>query len=217
MPRERSDFFRDSSSVEKEKIFVLAFEGNKTEEQYFSSFRQSNKFNSDLIYLHLLTREKGDTNSSPKHVFNKLKKEAKDEFNFSKNDELWMIIDRDEWKNISEIITECKQLENMHVAVSAPSFEFWLLLHIKDISEYNEQELNDISLNKKVSKNRNFIEKKIIEVLGSYNKTKLKTEHYIPHLDRAILQSKKLNVETEGYPLKLGSDVFKVVEKIINR
>lgn len=54
MPREREDFFRESNTTEREKIFVLAFEGNKTEEKYFSEFRDSNKFNDELIYLHLL-------------------------------------------------------------------------------------------------------------------------------------------------------------------
>ena len=37
-------------------------------------------------------------------VFNKLKKEAKDEYNFNSQDELWMIIDKDRWRNIDAII-----------------------------------------------------------------------------------------------------------------
>ena len=32
MPREREDLFKESNSLEKEKIIVLAFEGNETEE-----------------------------------------------------------------------------------------------------------------------------------------------------------------------------------------
>ena len=181
MPRERHDFFRESRTIEKEKVFVLAFEGNKTEEQYFSALKDSEKFNNELIYLHLLKRKKNDTNSAPKHVFNKLKKEAKDEFNFSHSDELWMIIDKDEWKDIPEIIGECEKLKNMYVAVSNPCFELWLLLHIKNLSDYSQEEVNKILENKKVSKNRNYIEKKLVEILGSYNKTKLKAEEYIPH------------------------------------
>lgn len=74
MPGEREEFFRESDTLEKERIFVLAFEGNKTEERYFSAFRESNKFNDELIYLHLLTRERDDTKSAPNHVLNKLKK-----------------------------------------------------------------------------------------------------------------------------------------------
>lgn len=54
MPREREEFFRESNTSEREKIFILAFEGNITEEKYFSEFKNSNKFNDELIYLHLL-------------------------------------------------------------------------------------------------------------------------------------------------------------------
>lgn len=70
MPREREEFFRESNTSEREKIFVLAFEGNETEDKYFSEFRDSHKFNDERIYLHLLKRAKNDTNSAPNHVFN---------------------------------------------------------------------------------------------------------------------------------------------------
>ena len=35
MPRERQEFFRESNSKEKERIYILAFEGNVTEVEYF--------------------------------------------------------------------------------------------------------------------------------------------------------------------------------------
>src|SRR5690606_7033455 len=135
------ELFRESNSIEKERIIVLAFEGNDTERIYFEDFRSSVRFNDSLICLHLLSRSKDDTNSAPNHVFNKLKREAKDEFNFNKEDELWMIIDTDRWKNIPQIVQSCKAEGNMFVAVSNPCFEFWLLLHIKNLEDYSEEEL----------------------------------------------------------------------------
>lgn len=213
MPREREEFFRESNTTEREKIFVLAFEGNITEEKYFSEFKNSSKFNDELIYLHLLKRSADDTNSAPNHVFSKLKKEAKDEFNFKKGDELWMIIDTDRWKNIPKIIEACNDLENMFVAVSNPCFEFWLLLHIKDIQEYNEDELELLLKNKKAG-NRNFVDTKIVEIVGSYNKTNLKTEDFLPHIDTAVLRAKNLDQPQEEYPTKLGSHIYKLIEKL---
>lgn len=41
MGREREEFFRDSNTDEREKIFVLAFEGNDTEEIYFEALKGS--------------------------------------------------------------------------------------------------------------------------------------------------------------------------------
>ena len=214
MPREREAFFRQSNTTEKEKIFILAFEGNKTEEKYFEEFKDSNKFNNDLIYLHLLKRDKKDTNSAPIHVFNKLKREAKDEFNFHTGDELWMIIDTDRWENIPDIARDCNAADNMYIAISNPCFEFWLLLHIKNIEEYSEDELLAILKNKKVTARKNYIDTKLTEILGSYNKTNLNTHAFLPTLDWAVMQAKKLDTPGETYPTKLGSHIYKLIEKI---
>ena len=214
MPREREDLFRESNSLEKEKIIVLAFEGNNTEEMYFEEFKNSEIFDEALIFLHLLKRPKTDTNSAPNHVFKKLKKEAKDEYNFKDTDELWMIIDTDRWKNIPDIISECKKQSNMFVAVSNPCFEFWLLLHIKNITDYTENELDLILKNDKVSSKKNYIDSKISEILGSYNKSNPKPELFLPTIDFAIEQAKKLDKQEYEYPKDLGSHVYKVVEKL---
>jgi hypothetical protein len=214
MPREREDLFRESDSLEKETIIVLAFEGNDTEEIYFETFKESMLFNDALIFLHLLKRDKGDHNSAPNHVFKKLKKEAKDEYNFKNTDELWMIIDTDRWKNIPDIISECKKQSNMFVAVSNPCFEFWLLLHIKNIADYDENELALILKNAKVSNKKNYVDFKITEILGSYNKSNPKPELFLPTVDFAIKQAKQLAINDDEYPEKLGSHVYKVVEKL---
>ncbi len=214
MPRERQDFFRESQTIEKEKIVVLAFEGNNTERLYFEEFKNTTRFNNELIYLHLLKRPKNDTNSAPNHVFNKLKKEAKDEFNFNANDELWMIIDTDKWRNIPQIIIECKKAGNMHVAVSNPCFEFWLLLHIKNIGEFSQNELDLILKNEKITSKKNYVDKIIMEILGSYNKNNPQLDNFLPHIDYAIIQAKGLDFDNEEFPSKLGSHIYKIIDKL---
>jgi hypothetical protein len=109
MPREREEFFRESGTDSKEKVFVIAYEGNETEKIYFEALKEDSRFNDEIICLHLLSRQRGDTNSAPNHVFSKLKREAKDEYNFNESDELWMVIDRDRWRNIPDIIKKCKE------------------------------------------------------------------------------------------------------------
>lgn len=126
-----------------------------------------------------------------------------------------MIIDTDRWKNIDKIVIECKKQKNMFVAVSNPSFEFWLLLHIKDINEYSDEELNLILENKKKSKrSKNYVDKKIIEILGTYDKRNPKSERFLPSIEKAISQAKLLNNPEEEYPSKLGTFVYKVIEKL---
>lgn len=216
MPRERQDLFRISNTKEKEKIIVLAFEGNIAEEKYFEELKSIDDFNDGLIYLHLLKRPRNDTNSAPQHVYKKLKKEAKEEYNFKGEDELWMIIDRDSWPNIDEIIRLCRTQGNMHVAVSNPCFEFWLLLHTCDFSSITDTERQDIFENKRISNRKRYIDKILGEkLLGGYNKSNPKVKRLIHKVRQAVREAKSIHKEEDIYPAALGSDVFKVVEKML--
>lgn len=220
MPRERQEFFRESKTSEKERIVVLAFEGNDTERLYFEALRVYDRFNDDLIYLHLLTRKKTDTNSSPSHVFKKLKKEAKDEYNFGSSDELWMIIDKDRWKNIPEVISLCAEQGNMFVAGSNPCFEMWLLLHVKDISSLSKDEKDKLLANKRVSGSKNskkYIDKFLSDLLDAgYNKSNPKPERFLELIDTAIKQGEDLDNPPEDFPSDLGSHVYKIVKQLID-
>lgn len=217
MGRERQELFRESNTKTKEKIIVLAFEGNDTEDLYFSALKDYERYNDELIYLHILRRPKNDTKSSPRHVFNKLKKEAKDVYNFDAIDELWMIIDTDRWRNIAEIVQECQNQGNMFAAVSNPNFELWLLLHVQDISAFTPGELDKVLKNKKTSAKggRTHVEKLLVEVLGSYNKSNILPERFLPHIDDAIARARALDAVAEVYPSVVGSHVYKIVEKLI--
>lgn len=215
MPRERTEIFRESNSKPKEKIFILAYEGNDTEAKYFEAFKDTVRFNDELIHLKSLRRPKGDTYSAPIHVFNKLKREAKDEYNFSDNDELWMIIDRDQWKNIPQIVQQCRLEGNMYLALSNPCFEFWLLLHVAQLTDFTEVELADIYENKKVSASKTYLKRLLGTLMdGGYNESNPKPKRFFNGIDLAISQAMCLDVDGEDFPTKLGSHVYKLVKKL---
>ena len=217
MPRERNEIFRESNSRQKEKIIVLAFEGNIAEEEYFEELKIIDDFNEDLIYLHLLKRPRNDTNSAPNHVFNKLKREAKEEYNFDKKDELWMIIDTDRWKNIPSIISLCKAQGNMFVAVSNPCFEVWLLLHVyQEIASITEEDKINLLENRRISTTKRYIDKFLGDSLkDGYNKRNPRVKRFIENVRQAIVEAKSIHINEEDFPSKLGTDVFKVVEKLL--
>ena len=216
MPRERDDFFRISNVKSKEKLIILAFEGNITEVQYFEALKDDVKFNNDLIHLHLLKRPEGDTNSAPNHVFNKLKKEIKDEFKLDNFDELRMIIDRDDWKSIPEIIELCKKESNFFVALSNPCFEIWLLLHIADLKDFTPEEQKEIFENKKISNSKNHIHMVLGNKLGEeFNKKNPRPDRFTPTINLAIERAESLDDKLEDYPTNLGTHVYKVVKKIL--
>lgn len=216
MPRDGTDFFRQSNTQEKEKILVLAFEGNIAEEKYFEEVKSIDEFNNDLVYLHLLKRSKRDTKSAPKHVFNKLRKEAKDEYNFGKEDELWMIIDTDDWQNIPEIIELCTLQGNIFVAVSNPCFEFWLLLHVCKFEQFSDEEKEKLRINEKVSTRKRYVDQLLGEkITGGYNKRRPRAKRFMKYIRAAVEEAKRLEKEGESFPSDLGSYVFKVIEKVL--
>lgn len=215
MPRERTEFIRISNATEREKLFLLAYEGNETEPTYFEALRNDYRFNNEIIEIVSLRRDSNDTKSAPKYVFENLEK-IKQEYDLGNSDELWMIIDRDRnGKNIEKYSAKCKSEQNFHLALSNPCFEFWLLLHLKDTSEFTEDELNLIFENRKVGRKKTYLKKLLSNILDGYNEANLQPERFLQHIEVAIIRAKALNIETEDYPKILGTDIYKLIEKII--
>ncbi len=216
MPRERIEFIRESNVIEREKLFLLAYEGNETEPTYFEALKKNYRFNKDRIEIVSLRRDAKDTKSAPKYVFENLEK-IKDEYDLGNNDELWMIIDRDRnGKNIEKYSAKCKATLNFYFALSNPCFEFWLLLHLKDTTEFTEDELSLIFENRKVGRKKTYLKKLLSDILpDGYNETNLKPERFLQHIEDAIFRAKNMNVDGEDYPKNLGTDVYKLIEKVI--
>lgn len=216
MPRERTEFIRISNVTDREKMFLLAYEGNETEPTYFEALKNDYRFNNEIIEIVSLRRDAKDTKSAPKYVFENLEK-IKDEYDLGNNDELWMIIDRDRnGKNIEKYSTKCKSEPNFYFALSNPCFEFWLLLHLKDISEFTEGELNLIFENRKVGSKKTYLKKLLSNILpDGYNEANLQPERFLQHIEVAINRAKAMNIEAEDYPQKLGTDIYKLIEKVI--
>jgi hypothetical protein len=216
MPRERIEFIRVSNVTDREKLFLLAYEGNETEPTYFEALKKNYRFNKERIEIVSLRRDVEDTKSAPKYVFENLEK-IKDEYDLGNNDELWMIIDRDRnGKNIEKYSTKCKSEPNFYFALSNPCFEFWLLLHLKDISEFTEDELKLIFENRKVSSKKTYLKKLLSNLLSDgYNEANLQPERFLQHIEIAINRAKAMNIEDEDYPKTLGTDIYKLIEKVI--
>ena len=219
MPREWKDIVRKSNIESPLKIFVIAYEGVIAEPKYFDALKNDIRFNDEIVHLEPLKRKKRDGRSDPKNVFNKLKlfySQQKKDYNFKKDDEFWMIIDRDSWNCLPEIVLLCKAENNFFLALSNPCFELWLLLHINDVKKLTQNEKDLLFSNPKVSSSKNHID----IILGSflpdgYNKLNPKPNRFIPQIQTAIERAKKMDNPNEDYPTYIGSHVYKLVEKLI--
>ena len=132
--RERREAFRDA------RLIVIASEGKDTERIYFKALAK--EYTNPRVHVHILERSEAEqNNSSPEHVLKQLN-DYKEQYALEADDELWLVIDKDRWTEamLSRVATECTQDEYMHMALSNPCIELWLLLHLVDVASLSPEE-----------------------------------------------------------------------------
>lgn len=207
-PRERRtpDHLRDSS------LIVIATEGEKTEKVYFDYL--SSKIKNSRVNVRVLTNI--DHHSDPEQVMGVIEGFL-NEFKLEDNDQCWLVIDRDRWEEetLSQVARLCSQ-KNIYLAITNPCFELWLLMHVKNFDEYSEKEKKLILLNRKVTTNRTWLERELVNILGSYNKSSPNCDHFFPGIDQAIHQAEALDTNPDHrWPNGLGSRVYRLIQIIM--
>lgn len=219
MPREPIPLVREGGFLEAEKMFILSYEGNVSEKKYFEDFRQSEWFNDSGLIEVISLKRPANKGSDPISV-KKLLQEAKKEYRFKDTDEFWLIIDRDDWEeihnhNFDKLVDDCKKEGNFFLAMSNPCFEIWLILHLKDLNEYNEEEKSRLITNKRISNSKNYIDTVLSDIQGrGYNK-RPNPRIFLPLTKVAIGRAKELDVENQDYPKQLGTHIYKLITKLI--
>ena len=178
------------------KLFVIATEGKDTEKQYFEMFGNRK------VKVEILAT--GDDNkSAPEYVLERLDK-FKDLYDFSEEDEFWLVLDVDRWIKKNQLIAVCPQArqKGYQLAVSNPCFEIWLWLHFGDLLP-KDRTCKDFEI-------------RLRNILGSYNKSNLDVCVYKPNVKNAIERSRSLDLNLNGYwTSQLGTRVYKLVESIL--
>src|SRR5690606_25034532 len=101
-------------------------------------------------------------------------------------------------------------------AVSNPCFEIWLLLHIKSIDEYTSEQLKELTENRKLN-GRTRIEKEIIDICGTYNKSNLNSVDFLPYVETAIERARVMDVNpNHRWTNHIGTRVYLLAESIIS-
>jgi hypothetical protein len=177
------------------RLFIVATEGKETEKQYFGMFGSSR------IKVEVLSTGE-DNKSAPNYILERLNI-FKDKYDLNDDDMLWLVIDVDRWgdKKLSEVCREAKQ-KGYHLAVSNPCFEVWLYLHLDDLNAED--------------RTGGDFEKRIREILGSYNKSNLDLSKYQQTIHDAVNRAKQLHPNpSQNWPPSIGSHVYKLVEILL--
>lgn len=213
MPRKRRPLVRPDA-VRDAKLIVIATEDTKATVRYLERLASPDYYQSSKVQVKVLTRE--NTASSPEHVLKELDT-WRQEYQLAEDDELWLVIDTDRWRNakLNQVARACVQ-KQIKLAISNPAIELWFLLHITDLAHYDIEMLKQLQANKKVNANRTQLEQAIIELVGSYNKANLNADLFLPYVELAITRAEQLDVQPESrWPQQLGTRMYLLVRSII--
>ena len=211
--RERREAFRDA------RLIVIASEGKDTERIYFKALAK--EYTNPRVHVHILERSEDEqNNSSPEHVLKQLN-DYKGHYELESDDELWLVVDRNRWTEamLSHVATECAQDNFMHVALSNPCIELWLLLHLVDATLLTSEEEQLWMENRRKSKNADpYLKVRLRQEMGSYHESSYDAKMLIEHVDVAIARAEALDKNpADRWPQTLGTRVYLLAESVMNR
>ncbi|WP_279112930.1 RloB family protein [Hoylesella timonensis] len=211
--RERREAFRDA------RLIVIASEGKDTERIYFKALAK--EYTNLRVHVHILERSENEqNNSSPEHVLQQLN-DYKSKYDLEADDELWLVVDKDRWTEamLSHVATECSQEVAMHMALSNPCFELWLLLHMEDAASLSPEEQEQWMKNRRKSKNADpYLKVRLRQKMGSYHESSYDALTLIAHIEDAIERARALDKNpTDRWPQTLGTRVYLLAKSVINR
>lgn len=199
MGRTNRSLSRKLGNRQVRKVFVVAVEGEHTERIYFGMFSNKN------VRVHPLPPRRSGPRTTPRQVLNRLKEYVSSDSYDKRLDELWLVIDRDDWdhNDLDSVAAECTRY-GYRLAVTNPKFEFWLLLHQTKCYRPPTAEACDAELYK---------------LFPDYKKDNLDLAHLGCHVGVAIEHARRLDEQCPkaagGWPLETATDVYRLVERIL--
>lgn len=202
------------------KVIIISCEGKVTEPGYFNTIKSKlSEHISSLIEIEIV--QKKGNESDPKSVLNNLEVHCQSKYDYKNDhDVLWIVCDREKVdirkRHLEKIIPECHS-KGYKLALTNPLFEFWVLMHVVDISKYTHEEL---FCNKKISNSRKFIDKEISNLMegnGGYNKKSFNPNIVsLENIKKAIDQEKSFTNTVPEILDNLGSNISQIVLDILD-
>ena len=201
------------------RLIVIAAEGERTEKIYFEALRAYSR--NSRVHIKILERDAENRhNSAPEYVLGQLT-QYKTEHALEQDDELWLVIDRDDWKPtaLRVVAQKCVQDEAFHMALSNPCFELWLLLHLEDMASVSDEEKARIKKNSREGTNDSYLKREMRRLMGgSYNASRYNAFVLVPHVHDAIRRAEILDVDKQArWPQELGTRVYLLAQSILKK
>ncbi len=210
---------REGNNIVIPKYF-LAFEGYKTEPQYFKGIQDNTKLLgiTPLIDIHQIDRDViGDNH--PQHIVKNVSeylKSIKETDNITYNetvDKVCIIVDRDKesfrLKQLRKVMQFCID-NNFKLFISNPCFEFWLLLHYDEVHIIDREKMKD---NKKVD-GKTFAEQELKRLCVDYQKGDFPVGWFMENIDIAIANAKSFAEDLEELKENIGSNIGVLITEL---
>lgn len=203
---ERGEPFRDSTLV------LVATEGAQTEKRYFDRLTSRKVFGTSRLRVDVVSNSEGQ--SDPRHVLENLKRLTK-RYQLGEGDVAYLVIDRDHWtqSHLAEVASECEKC-GFQLIVSNPCFELWFLLHRVDVSSLSAANRRSLLENKRVSNERNYVDRWIVKEFGSYQKSSPYNPEFLDlvYIKDALTNAEKLDqFPDHRWPEYLCTRVYRIV------
>lgn len=179
IPRKPRPLTRDTSGFRDDRLFIVACDDTFAPKQYFNFFR--------IPRIQIYVVVTPDGSSAAEHVLGRLLEIENEE-----DDERWMLLDVDHYckghhlQSLTRAMAKARQ-HGVNIAFSRPCFELWLLLH--HVEESAVAQLGSAR----------DVEQALRSILGEYNKTHLKGEHYpLESVPDACIRAERLDNAVGG-------------------
>ncbi|MBR0193329.1 MAG: RloB domain-containing protein [Thermoguttaceae bacterium] len=186
------------------KLFVIAVEGEVTEDLYFKECVV--KRNPRVLVKVLPTK---DHKTSPEYVLKRLQEKYNEDFisrRRNRKDEYWLVVDVDNWEELSDILEKTEKAGFQH-AVSNPRFEVWLAL-------YSPKFRDSPKARQRLKESPESIISEHINT--EFQKSRINPTHYQNH-ELAIQNAQALDRNPDAQiPEAPGSRVYRLVNAILN-
>lgn len=212
--RKRKDFER-REGCKSARLVVIAAEGRMTENIYFEAMKAS--LCASDVHVEVLHRDSNE--SSPEHVLEQIRG-FMSEYNIADDDQLWIVVDKDKWKDrmLSSVAQHCMKNSNLRFCVSNPCFELWLLLHLEDVTRYDEEQMEALARNRKITSQHTWLKKRMKELTGHYHESDYDATALLPHVHSAIERAGRLDTSpSDRWPQGVGTRVYLLAKSIIGK
>lgn len=195
---------RDKQTYRDDRLYIIACDDTYAPKQYFGAYEAHFLRSRLQVYVIPTT----DGTSSAAHVVNRLIEMESEEY-----DEKWLLLDTDHYirgshkASFLQAIHDAKQ-RGIHIAVSRPCFEFWLLLH--HLAHDDERLLNITNAKSTASL--------LKEIHGTYHKDKVDMARFpLESVVHSVREGRLLDSEVGGgdIPDRPTSRVYRLWESIV--